>query len=46
MQGQLTKYEFPIADEINATTLSLPISYFHRIEDVEKVAVTINNFGG
>jgi dTDP-4-amino-4,6-dideoxygalactose transaminase len=45
MQGQLTKYEFPIADEINATTLSLPISYFHCIEDVEKVAVAINDFG-
>ncbi len=45
MQGHLKRYDFPIADEIHATTLSLPISYFHRIEDVENVAVAINEFG-
>ena len=44
MKGQLRTYDFPIADEIHATTLSLPISYFHTIEDVEKVASAINKF--
>lgn len=44
MQGQLRKYDFPIADEIHATTLSLPISYFHTIGDVETIAAAINGF--
>ncbi|MFB6457665.1 DegT/DnrJ/EryC1/StrS family aminotransferase [Chitinophaga sp. Hz27] len=36
--------EFPISEEIHATTLSLPISYFHTKEDVMKVIETANNF--
>lgn len=35
---------FPIADEIHATTLSLPISYFHTTDDVHRVVETLNRF--
>jgi dTDP-4-amino-4,6-dideoxygalactose transaminase len=35
---------FPIAEEIHATTISLPISYFHKIEDVTYVARAVNDF--
>jgi dTDP-4-amino-4,6-dideoxygalactose transaminase len=34
MKGLLGHYDYPIAEEIHATTLSLPISYFHTTEDV------------
>jgi dTDP-4-amino-4,6-dideoxygalactose transaminase len=36
--------EFPIASEIHATTLSLPISYFHTEEDIHRVIEVINKF--
>jgi dTDP-4-amino-4,6-dideoxygalactose transaminase len=35
---------FPLSEEIHATTLSLPISYFHTPEQVSYVADCINNF--
>lgn len=35
---------FPIADEIHATTLSLPISSFHTDEDVHRVVEVLNRF--
>ncbi len=35
---------FPISDEIHATTLSLPISFFHKEEDVFKVIEAVNKF--
>lgn len=35
---------FPISEEIHSSTLSLPISYFHTVEDVKKVCETINKF--
>jgi dTDP-4-amino-4,6-dideoxygalactose transaminase len=35
---------YPISEEIHATTLSLPISFRHNKEEVEKVARTINEF--
>ena len=34
----------PIAEEIHQTTLSLPISYFHTIEDVSRVIELMNKF--
>ncbi len=45
MRGLLKKVDFPIADRIHATTLSLPISYFHIATDVETVSAAINEFG-
>lgn len=45
MEGILEHRDFPIADEIHATTLSVPISYFHTTEDVTAVASAINEFG-
>lgn len=45
MQGLLKIVDFPIADRIHATTLSLPISYFHSTTDIETVAAAINEFG-
>lgn len=34
----------PIADEIHATTLSLPISYFHTEDEILQVIETLNRF--
>jgi len=36
--------EFPISEEIHATTLSLPISYCHSIEDIDYVISVLNDF--
>lgn len=35
---------YPLSEEIHATTLSLPISYFHTEKDVETVAAAVNEF--
>ncbi len=35
---------FPISEEIHRTTLSLPISYFHKNEDIYKVVDCLNQF--
>lgn len=35
---------YPVSEIIHATTLSLPVSYFHTVEDVLKVSEAINNF--
>jgi dTDP-4-amino-4,6-dideoxygalactose transaminase len=43
MQG-IIKGEFPISEEIHNTILSLPISYFHTLEDVSHVVKALNNF--
>lgn len=40
----IIKGEFPISEEIHATTLSLPISFYHTEKDVEKVIEVLNNF--
>lgn len=40
----LGETSFPIAEEIHATTLSLPISFFHTENDVLTVAKTVNSF--
>ena len=44
MKGILDKTETPIAEVIHQTTLSLPISYFHTTEDVERVVEVMNKF--
>lgn len=44
MIGVLDKVNTPIAEEIHQTTLSLPISYFHTINDVTKVVEIMNRF--
>ncbi len=35
---------YPISEEIHATTLSLPISFFHTEEEILKVCEVLNNF--
>jgi dTDP-4-amino-4,6-dideoxygalactose transaminase len=34
----------PISEEIHATTLSLPISFFHTENDISRVIETMNSF--
>ena len=43
MQG-IIKGNFPISEEIHSTTLSLPISFFHKDDDIYKVIETMNKF--
>jgi dTDP-4-amino-4,6-dideoxygalactose transaminase len=35
---------YPVSEEIHSTTLSLPISYIHTIEQVEYIVETINSY--
>lgn len=44
MKGILDGQSSPIAEEIHRTTLSLPISYFHTEQDIEKVVKVMNSF--
>jgi len=44
MKGILDDRVYPIAEEIHNTTLSLPISYFHKEEDILKVVDALNRF--
>ncbi len=44
MDGIISNESYPISEEIHATTLSLPLSYFHQKEDVQKVIKILNNF--
>ena len=44
MQGILFG-EYPISDEIHRTELSLPISYGHSAQEIEKVCALITEFG-
>jgi len=44
MQGILDGQETPIAQLIHATTLSLPISFYHTEADVVRVVEVMNNF--
>jgi len=43
MQG-IIKGEYPISDEIHATTLSLPVSCGHKEEEILKVIEVMNKF--
>lgn len=36
---------YPVSQEIHGTTLSLPISYFHTVQDVLVVCEALNEFG-
>jgi dTDP-4-amino-4,6-dideoxygalactose transaminase len=44
MKDHFKDQEFPISEEIHATTLSLPISFFHTEEDVNRVTEVMNKF--
>ncbi|MDP1677926.1 MAG: DegT/DnrJ/EryC1/StrS family aminotransferase [Bacteroidota bacterium] len=44
MAGVLMKQQYPISEEIHATTLSLPISYCHSENDVRRVIEVMNKF--
>lgn len=44
MKGIFGDQAYPISEEIHATTLSLPISYFHSEADVRKVVEAMNSF--
>jgi dTDP-4-amino-4,6-dideoxygalactose transaminase len=44
MKGILSDQPAPVAEEIHRTTLSLPISYFHTRQDIEKVVEVMNSF--
>ena len=44
MIGILDGEETPIAQEIHNTTLSLPISYFHTVEDIRYIVDVMNKF--
>ena len=40
----LGRFKFPISEEIHNTTLSLPISYFHKKDQIFQVVKTLNKF--
>lgn len=44
MAGLFNNKDFTISEEIHNTTLSLPISYFHSKEDIQRVVEVMNNF--
>lgn len=44
MQGILDGFETPIADEIHATTVSLPIAFFHTPDEIHSVVDIMNAF--
>lgn len=44
MIGILDRQNFPIAEEIHKTTLSLPISFSHSEAEIEKVIEVLNKF--
>jgi len=43
MQG-IIDGEYPISEEIHKTTLSLPISYYHKSDDIYRVVEILNKF--
>lgn len=43
MEG-IIEGDYPISEEIHNTTLSLPISFFHKDEDIYKVIEVMNKF--
>ncbi len=44
MKNILDNQSTPIAEEIHKTILSLPISYYHTVSDIEKVIEVLNAF--
>jgi len=45
LQGMFGCNAYPLADEIHATTISLPISFCHSEEDIARVIDIVNRFG-
>jgi dTDP-4-amino-4,6-dideoxygalactose transaminase len=45
MRGMFGRHDYPLAEEIHATTLSLPISTCHSQEDIARVISVMNRFG-
>ena len=41
---ELVEGDYPISEEIHNTTLSLPISYFHTIDDILKICNILNKW--
>lgn len=44
MKGILDSEQTPIAEEIHTTTLSLPISFFHKESEIEYIIEKMNSF--
>ena len=44
LQNILSGRDCGISEEIHATTLSLPISYSHTVDDILRVIETLNRF--
>jgi len=44
MQGILKKGSYPISEEIHNTTLSLPISFFHSVDDIYRIIKVLNKY--
>jgi len=44
MKGICDHFNCPISDEIHNTILSLPISYFHTLDDVSEIVEVLNKF--
>lgn len=44
LKGIIDEDSFPISEEIHATTLSLPISYAHSIDEIYHVIEVLNKF--
>ncbi len=44
MKGYLEGGPYPISEEIHATTLSLPISFFHTKDEIHRVIEKMNQF--
>lgn len=40
----LKLYDYPISEEIHSTTLSLPVSFSHTVDDMHKVTEMLNKF--
>jgi len=44
LKGVIPEGNFSVSEAIHRTTLSLPLSFAHRIEDIEKVIEVLNGF--
>ncbi len=44
LKNMFHQYDYPISDEIHATTLSLPISFFHTENTIREVLEALNGF--
>jgi len=44
MEGILVEQDYHVSEEIHATTLSLPISFYHTEDDIYKVVEVMNKF--